>query len=101
MSEDTSIPGGLKVEGRVEDGIVILTIHYKSDVFIMEATREKLRKELITEYREIEEREVENIKNDACIVDIQADTAGSALVRALFEIWKEVVEEECGTEAHV
>ncbi len=88
------MPEKLAVKGNVEEGVILLTISFGQELLFERGARERLSNELMNRYREI--REKENVKSTSCVVEIQSDTAGSPLVRALFELWKEIVGKEGG-----
>ena len=78
------------VQGGVERGVVVLQIQYtEASLFQREAAR-WLTDKLVEVYRQT--RGQPNVSTASCIVVIQPRVAGSPLARALFELWKEVVE---------
>jgi len=86
----------VRVEGKVENGVIILTVRYSQELLLTTGVHERLSKALIRRYREVLEKEQEKVKNISCVVNIKSEVAGSPLVRALFELWKEVVGKEEG-----
>lgn len=82
-----------QVKWNVEGGVILLTVHFNLEFLLERGAGERLSKELTALYREIREKEEARVKTTSCIVEIQAEVAGSALVRALFELWKEVRKE--------
>jgi hypothetical protein len=84
----------LQVQGKVEQRVILLTIRYGQELLLKTEAHERLSKELTECYRKI--REQERPETSSCIVEIQAEVAGSPVVRALFELWKEVVAKEGG-----
>jgi hypothetical protein len=85
-----------QVTGKVVKGVIVLTMRYGQELLFEKDVRERLSKELTGRYHEILEKERDKIKTTSCVVKIQAEVAGSPVVRALFELWKEVVEEGVG-----
>jgi hypothetical protein len=86
----------IRVDTKVEKGVILLTVRYGQELLLKKDARERLSKELTRRYREILEKEHEKVETTSCVVKIQAEVAGSPLVRALFELWKEVVGKEGG-----
>ena len=86
----------LRVEGKVEQGVILLTVHYSDELLLKTGSSKRLSKELTDKYQEFRKKERVGVKNISCVVDIQSEIAGSPLVRALFELWKEVVSKEGG-----
>ena len=84
----------LRVEGKVEEGVILLSVRYGQELLLERGTSERLSKELTGRYRQI--REKANVKTISCIVEIQSEVAGSPVVRALFDLWREVVGKEGG-----
>lgn len=86
----------LRVEGSIRQGIIVLVVIYDKELLLKGGASERLSKELTMKYRQLRETEKGQIKMVSCIVQIRAEIAGSPLVRALFELWREVVEKEGG-----
>lgn len=78
MSEGT-------VEARHENGLLLLRLHYGSDLMAEAGSGPRLGSQLVEAYRE------KRGDSLSCIVEIDADVAGSPVVRALFDLWEVVV----------
>ena len=85
-----------QVKGEPQEGVVVLTVSFNQEFLLGTEASEQLSKKLVDRYREILEKDEKNVTNRSCVVEIQSETAGSSLVRALFELWKEVVEKNSG-----
>jgi hypothetical protein len=73
-------------------GILVLTVTYGPELMFQEATYEHLSARLSHAYDEGIKDGFRNgkVKTRSCIVSIEATTAGSPLVRALFDLWEKV-----------
>lgn len=79
------------VRGVVERGIPVLTMNYDAERMFQEEASKELSSQLVDAYESLlEEKE---LQTKSCIVLVEAETAGSRLVRALFELFKRVVSE--------
>ncbi len=76
-----------KIKDRIEHETVVLTVAYGYG----EDTRTKLSQEMVQRYRTLR---AQKGASKSCIVEIQSEVAGSAIVRALFDLWKEVADKE-------
>ena len=85
-----------QVTGQASEGAVLLTVSFNQEFLLKKEAGEQLSKRLVDTYREILEKDQKNLKTASCVVEIQSETAGSSLVRALLELWKEVVEKNSG-----
>ena len=83
MAED------LQVESTIEDKVVVLKVRYGPELMLSRRAHETLSAELVKRY-EAESAKDDSVKTNSCIIIIEADTAGSPLVRALFELYKTV-----------
>jgi hypothetical protein len=90
MAEDLQV----QVIGSVEEGVIVLTLDYDRELLLKTGFAERLGKVLTERYQEI--RKKEKTTATSCVVDAQSKVAGSPVVRALFDLWKEVVEKEGG-----
>jgi hypothetical protein len=86
----------LRAEGKVDEGVVLLTIRYSPEVLIKTGAHERFSRELMKCYQTIRGKERERVKTNSCIVEIQSDVAGSPMVRALFDLWREIAGKESG-----
>ncbi len=89
------MPQQLRVKGEVKKGVIVLIISFGKELLLKTGAREQLSKELTRHYRQIRTEQKTGV-NTSCIVKIQAEVAGSPLVRALFELWEEVVSTKGG-----
>src|SRR6266850_2104118 len=80
----------LQVEGKVEEGVILLTIRYGEALLMRTEAPERLSAQTIRCYREMRERDKEKVNPSSCVIDIQSETAGSPVVRMRFELWREV-----------
>ena len=81
--------GELEVIGEVEQGVIILTIRYGPELVFARGAVENMRDSLVDRYSQM--LQDPDLKDErSCVVVIDADTAGSPLVRALFELYKVV-----------
>ncbi len=74
------------VKGRIKNDTVLLSLKYDASLFFDGSTQVKLRDRLRNRYFDL----LEEVEGKNCIVKIEADVAGSEIVRALFELWQEV-----------
>jgi hypothetical protein len=81
-----------KVEGRIEQGILILTVNFDAPFLFQKGAGNQLSTELTNCYQNWKGK----AKTPSCVVEIQADIAGTPLIRGLFELWKVVAEGEGG-----
>jgi hypothetical protein len=78
----------LTVEGRPDPGHgVVLTVGYGPQV-MLETSGSTISQRLIEKYNSL----VPEAQNRSCAVIVNAETAGTPLVRALFEIYKTVMQ---------
>lgn len=87
----------LKVESKVRDRVIVLSIGYGAELIFAEKARERVRDALREHYRsklgdekQKQQGQEDKVITSSCVVVITADTAGSPLVRALFDLWEEV-----------
>jgi hypothetical protein len=79
----------LTVKPNLEQGIVVLKISYGPDQMFQRETAMRLSEQLLSAYTTwIDKEGVEDRKS--CITVIEAQTAGSPLVRGLFDLYKAV-----------
>jgi hypothetical protein len=78
----------LSVEGKVVDGVAVLTIDYGFEQMLRQEAATEISVKLIEEYKKQMQDPQTTMRS--CVVVIKAETAGSPLVRALFELYKEV-----------
>ena len=79
----------LEVTGSVKDGVVVLALDYGRELLLREDAPKRLSEELMRRYKELQDKE--KPATSSTVVEIKAKDAGSPVVRALFELWKEVV----------
>ena len=79
----------LEVTGNVKDGVVVLALDYGRELLLREDAPKRLSEELVGRYKELQEKD--KPATSSAVVEIKAKDAGSPVVRALFELWKEVV----------
>ena len=77
----------LRVEGKVEKGVILLTVLFSEELLLQTGASNRLSKELTERYQEIRDKEKARVEITSCVVEIRSETAGSPLVRALFELW--------------
>lgn len=80
----------LRVDKRCENGVPVLTIDYGTEQMFQARVSELLSERLVNAYRTLLSESHEHEPARACIVVIKAETAGSPLVRALFDLYKVV-----------
>lgn len=77
----------LAVKGRISDsGAAVLTVDYGLEEMLRDEAAPEISKLLLDEYRRLEQDPKTTMRS--CVVAIQAETAGSPLVRSLFELYK-------------
>ena len=74
------------VTGTLEEGIPVLTVSYEPALMFQKGARQTLSEELAGVYNGLREK----CDKPACVVIIQASTAGSPSIRALLELYKTV-----------
>ncbi len=90
---------GFTVNGKVnKDGVIVLAVSYGPEFFLQQQAGAKFSQVLLERYRELLDTKKEEKEGEAasCVVDIQSEISGSALVRGLFDLWKEVAEKKGG-----
>ena len=85
-----------QVEAKIVKGIILLTVRYGEEFLFTADAHNQLSSELTQSYREILEKEKGKTKTNSCIIKIQSANAGSFLVRAIFDLWKEVTTQKNG-----
>ena len=81
-----------QISGDTKDGVIVLTINYDEEQLLKKGKKERFSNVLTNEYENFRK----NVDNPSCIVKIESEVAGSAIIRALFELWKRVHEKEKG-----
>jgi hypothetical protein len=84
----------VQIKGCVEQGLVVLDITYGQELLFRPETSKRLGEALIAEYQE--QRRTAQPPATSCVVVIHSLVAGSPLLRALFELWKIVADENRG-----
>ena len=69
--------------------VICLIIKYNEDFLLTKESRHKIKDEFVDSYQKML-NDNPNLNTKSCIVEIKSKTAGSRLVRALFELWKKV-----------
>jgi hypothetical protein len=77
----------VEVSGTVEDGVRVLIVSYGPEQMFQRDASSTLSRKLVSEYHDLGSL---HLSSSSCVVVIEAQTAGSALLRALFELYKEV-----------
>src|ERR1700719_3048833 len=76
----------LDIKGDVREGIPLLEIYYPPSVMFLPKGWEILSDKLTDVYKDLITQE--GIRTKSCVVWIKSATAGSPMVRALFELFK-------------
>jgi len=89
------MPERLTVKAEITQGIVVATVGYGLEQMLQEGAAKELSRRLLEEYqRQMDEaKKAGTARTGSCVVVIKAETAGSPLVRALFELYKAVTAE--------
>ena len=82
------MPEGPQVKDSVEKGVLVLTVDYSPELLLERGASVRLSQELLRHYEDF--RDNQKVKTTSCVVDIQAQVAGSPLVRALFDLLQTV-----------
>lgn len=80
----------LNVEIRRDDETPVLTVDYGADQMFLPQSSQTLSEKLLALYRQEVSDQPDKPALKGCIIVINADSAGSPLVRALFELYKVV-----------
>lgn len=87
----------LKVDSTVEDGVIVLTLSFGTELLFSSGAASQLSDDLIKGYQDALKKEPSNVlETKSCVIDIQSEVAGSPLVRALYELWQEVFRNQSG-----
>jgi hypothetical protein len=87
----------LDISSETKEGTSVLTVSYRPSQMFTEAASKLLSERLIEEYRSLLKGQPQGTQSPAvCVVSINSSTAGSSLVRALFDLYK-VVQANSGT----
>lgn len=84
----------LKIDGEVKDGVIVLTVSFGPELLLERGARERLSTQLKDQYEK--QRLSGGATTTSCVVMIDSEVAGSPLVRALFELYREVVGRQSG-----
>ena len=76
----------LEIQGAWRDGVPLIEVDYAASQMFLPKTSELLAEKLVARYKELTEQQ--EAAPRACILWIRAKTAGSPLVRAIFELYK-------------
>jgi len=91
------MPERLVVDAEISRGVVVLKVGYGLEQMLKDGAAKELSKRLLEEYQRKMNEEAQKTNDSArtgsCVVVITAETAGSPLVRALFELYKVVTAE--------
>ena len=86
----------LQIIGKWRNDIPLLEIDYLPAQMFQPGTSETLSERLISEYRMLLKKSRPESPPRACVLFVKATTAGSPLVRAIFEVYK-VIHADSGT----
>jgi hypothetical protein len=81
---------GFEIREDWQEGVPILEVDYSPSQLFRPSISTPLSETLIEKYRSLRQQNRVGARSDACIVYIKASTAGSPLVRAIFELYKVV-----------
>lgn len=70
-------------------GVVVLQVSYGPELMLAQSASTVLSEELVNTYKQ-EANQSTALVTQSCVVVIEAETAGSPLVRALFELYRTV-----------
>ena len=84
----------LQVEGTVKESVIVLTVSFGPELLLERGARERLSNQLKDQYAK--QLDSGGASTNSCVVNIQSEVAGSPLVRALFELYREVVGNKSG-----
>lgn len=87
---------GLEIEGRVERSLIILTVSYGKELLLETGAGRSFSEEIVRCYRTLRDTQAGHPEVPVCLVEIKSEVAGSPLVRALYELWQEVVKKGNG-----
>jgi hypothetical protein len=92
MPETLLIDGKpVEVDGKAAPGnVVVLTVKYRGEILIQPEAARRLSEAFLKVYRDT--LGAFNLKAAPCVVVIQSDKGASALVRAFYDLYQEVVE---------
>jgi hypothetical protein len=80
----------LQIRGEWRNDIPLLEIDYLPAQMFQPGTAETLSERLISQYRTLLKKSPPESRSGACVLFIKATTAGSPLVRAIFEVYKAI-----------
>lgn len=86
--------GNVQVAAAVERGVIVLTLNYDRELLFETTAPKLLSDQLLEQYRAT--RKDSTVKTDSCIVEMKTEVAGSPVVRALSQLWREVVAGKAG-----
>jgi hypothetical protein len=82
----------IRIEMQMEQTVAVLTIHYDRSLSSPTDSRRGLGKELVERYQQAQSQpRPEESRVSSCVVDLRTKAADSALIRALVDLWREVV----------
>jgi hypothetical protein len=76
----------LQIQGRWHDSVPLIEVDYAASQMFLPKTSELLAEKLVEKYKALTAEREQTPR--ACILWIKAKTAGSPLVRAIFELYK-------------
>ena len=80
-----------KVDESVDQGVILLILTFNPEFLLEKGAGDRLGTELAAHYRRLlSENQQGQVTTPSCIVQFEPEIAGSTIVRALFELWKEV-----------
>jgi hypothetical protein len=81
----------LTVTRSIEQGIVVLRVDYSPELLLRRDASKRLGDEFVNQYESAIKEE--GAATRSCVVEIKASTAGSPLVRALYDLYRKVYED--------
>jgi hypothetical protein len=84
----------VQIDAKVVQGVVMLSVRYDRSFFLEKDAGKRLGADLVERRRQVRGEKATEVRSPSCVVEIHADVAGSALVRALIDLWRAVVQDE-------
>ena len=82
----------LQINGCYYKSLIVLTISYGPELLFQLGAADRLMDELVTVYKKF----AKGHQAKSCVVYMKVDTAGSSIARALFKLFRIVVDDEGG-----
>lgn len=83
----------LSVAGEIRQGVPVLGLDYNEELLLKRGADERLSDALIRRYRELRQQ---GATTSSAVVEVRARVAGTSVIKALFNLWREVVGKERG-----